>query len=222
MSRDKQTEIEKTMRQAHFRLYKVWDNMKSRCYNPKHKSYSVYGARGITICDEWKSDFNSFAKWALANGYDENAPKGQCTIDRIDNNKSYSPENCRWVTIGKNLNNKGSCLLYTHNGKTQSLADWARELDMDYNALLSRMHRNGFNFEQAIMPRKNGSRHLDYDKIRLEVAEEIFGEIERMINRMHNLALFGFSIDTARELAELKKKYIGKDTNVRTNTEEGK
>jgi hypothetical protein len=148
---------------THKRLYKVWINMKQRCYNRKHNSYYGYGGRGITICDEWKNDFNAFEKWALENGYDENAPKGQCTIDRIDNNKGYFPENCKWVTIGENLNNKSTCLMYTFGGKKQSLADWARELGIDYNALLSRLHRNGFNFEQAIIPRKKGSRHLDYE-----------------------------------------------------------
>lgn len=164
-NRDKQTVKHKTTRQSHFRLYNVWENMKARCYNPKHKSYSGYGGRGITICDEWKSNFNAFAKWALENGYDENAPKGQCTIDRINNDKGYSPDNCKWVTIGENLNNKSTCRMFTHNGKTQSIANWARELGMDYNALFARMRRNGFDFEQAIIPRKNGSRHLDYTKM---------------------------------------------------------
>ena len=103
MSKEKQIEKKtKTTRQTHFRLYKVWDNMKARCYNPKHTSYYLYGGRGITMCDEWKNDFDSFAKWALEHGYNENAPKGECTIDRIDNNKGYLPDNCKWVTIGEN------------------------------------------------------------------------------------------------------------------------
>ena len=160
MTKDKQIDAQYN---THKRLYKVWVNMKQRCYNLKNDNYYLYGGRGITICEEWRSSFDNFEKWALINGYDENAPKGKCTIDRIDNNKGYSPENCRWVTIGKNLNNKGTCLMFSYGDKRQSLADWARELDLDYNALLSRMHRNGFNFEQAIIPRKNGSRHLDYE-----------------------------------------------------------
>ena len=176
MSRDKQiSEAVNTTRQAHFRLYKVWDNMKARCYNPKHKSYYGYGGRGITICDEWKNDFETFANWALANGYDENAPKGQCTIDRIDNNKGYSPDNCKWVTIGKNLNNKSNCRMFTHDGKTQSLADWARELGMDYNAFLSRMYRNGYDFEQAILPRKNKSRHINIAELKKKYTEDCDG-----------------------------------------------
>lgn len=88
------------------RLYFIWINMKTRCYNKNNKTYKYYGKRGITICEEWKNDFQAFYDWAMENGYNEKAKRGECTIDRINNDGNYEPSNCRWVSMKIQQKNK--------------------------------------------------------------------------------------------------------------------
>ena len=88
------------------RLYGVWNDIKKRCYNPKYKQFKDYGGRGIRMCDEWRHDYSAFKKFALEHGYDPDAKFGACTIDRMDVNGNYCPENCRFVDMKIQNNNR--------------------------------------------------------------------------------------------------------------------
>lgn len=83
------------------RLYSIWNHMKQRCLNPNNHAFPDYGGRGITICDEWKRDYIAFRDWAMNNGYSDDL-----TIDRINNDAGYSPDNCRWATRSQQNSNK--------------------------------------------------------------------------------------------------------------------
>ena len=107
--------------------------MKNRCNNPSDKRYKDYGGRGITFCKEW-NDFESFRDWASANGY-----RDDLTIDRIDVNGNYEPSNCRWATIEEQANNKRNNLVFTLNGRTQTLAQWCEEYGMNYFTVYRRL-----------------------------------------------------------------------------------
>ena len=100
-------ELNKTHGLNNTRLYRIWSHIKSRTLNLKYKNYLNYGGRGITICDEWKNDFMSFYNWAMSNGYSD-----KLSIDRIDNDENYCPENCRWTT--KTIQNRNR-RIHTNN-----------------------------------------------------------------------------------------------------------
>lgn len=88
------------------RLYRVWCDIKKRCYNPKFVQYKDYGGRGISVCDEWRNNYSAFRDFAMSHGYDPSAKFGECTIDRIDVNGNYCPENCRFVDMKTQRHNR--------------------------------------------------------------------------------------------------------------------
>lgn len=130
-----------THKKSKTRLYRVWAGIKTRCCNSNSDNYKYYGGNGITICDEWKNSFEAFSKWAIKNGYDENAPAQECTIDRIDSSKGYSPENCRWANHKEQCNNQTSNKMLTYNGDVHTMSEWADILGIKYTTLRARIRR---------------------------------------------------------------------------------
>lgn len=118
--------------------------MKSRCLNPNTERYKDYGGRGITICDDWVDSFESFRDWAFENGYDETL-----TIDRIDVDGNYEPGNCRWITGVAQANNRRSNVVFTYNGETHNVTEWAAIVGIKPKTLFARL-ASGWSFEEAI------------------------------------------------------------------------
>lgn len=117
------------------RLYQIWYSMCRRCNDKTHKGYHRYGGRGISVCSDW-NQYESFARWALSHEYDESL-----TIDRIDNDGNYEPNNCRWVTIKKQLSNTCRNRFETINGETKTVTEWAEEYGVNANTVLTRMSK---------------------------------------------------------------------------------
>lgn len=117
-------------------LYKVWTGMRQRCENRNANEYQNYGGRDIQVCDEWK-DFENFNKWAALNGYEHGL-----TIDRIDNDEGYRPDNCRWTDRITQGNNRRICRYITYAGNTHTIAEWARLFNINYSTLYDHIEKN--------------------------------------------------------------------------------
>lgn len=125
-----------THKQSGTRIYRIWQGMKNRCFDINDKRYERYGGRRITICDEWKNNFLAFYQWAMANGYDENL-----TIDRINNDGNYCPQNCRWATAKEQANNRSTNVHYKIGNVTKLLSEWCELFGLNFNTILARFNR---------------------------------------------------------------------------------
>lgn len=140
------------------RLYRIHRGMLERCYNIGSKHYINYGAKGITMCDEWKNDFLSFYNWATNNGYRDNL-----SIDRIDFKGDYCPDNCRWATDVEQQNNKCNNIKITIKGETKSLKDWSEISGINLNTLRWR-HREGWDVDILLSPLKKRNREIQNEE----------------------------------------------------------
>ena len=115
------------------KLYRVWARMKTRCLLETADNYESYGGRGITICDEWREDFQNFFDWAMSHGYKEGL-----TIDRIDNDGNYEPANCRWATHKQQGNNTRKTIHLTIGEETHTISEWADITGLDRGTIYRR------------------------------------------------------------------------------------
>ena len=122
-----------THHEANTRLYKIWKGIKNRCCNKRTPQYCDYGGRGITVCDQWLKNYINFRDWALANGYEDNL-----TIDRINNDGNYEPNNCRWVNNKIQSNNRRDNCFITYLGETLTISQWGDRLGIDATTIRAR------------------------------------------------------------------------------------
>lgn len=126
-------------------LYRVYHNMLSRCNNRGSTEYQNYGGRGISVCEEWANNPKSFFEWAKANGYD-----GSLTLDRVDVDGDYSPDNCRFTTLKVQANNTNRNHRLTYNGETLTMSEWSEKYRISYSTLKSRINTLGWDVDKAL------------------------------------------------------------------------
>ena len=134
-------------------LYWRYTRIKSRCFSKSNRRYKDYGGRGISMCDEWKNDFMSFYNWAMANGY-----KDDLTIDRIDNDKGYYPENCRWVNNKEQANNRRNNIIVKYQDKEMTLKQWASLLNLNYKSVHYYYCKRKFSLEKILEIKKENNK----------------------------------------------------------------
>ena len=166
---------------SHEKLYDVWISIKQRCNNPNDSSYGNYGGRGIRVCDEWLNSYLSFREWAYKNGYSPEDSFHNSTVDRINVNGNYCPENCRIVNRKIQNDNTTRTRYITVNGETHTIKEWAKIKNINPHTLYMRLYKDHWDEEKAIITpvhiryRNNKSKEKDNNGIhekRLEGSEQ--------------------------------------------------
>lgn len=168
------------------RLHRIWHNMKTRCNNPNYDKYQYYGGKGVKVCDEW-NEYPAFKEWAQASGYTDTL-----TLDRIDTNGDYTPENCRWATIKEQANNRTTNHLIEYNGEQITIAQASQKYGVPA-PLISRRLRAGWSVERTMTEpghKTNYSRNITWNgktQRLYEWAEELNIGYSTLQNRLNLL-----------------------------------
>lgn len=203
----------KTHGDSRSRLYSIWRNIKTRCYNPNTHNYENYGGKGITLNKGW-FDYNKFKEWAYSNGYEDNL-----TIDRVNNDKGYYPENCRWVDLKEQSRNRNISRYVTIRGHTKHAMEWCELYGMDYQTYIQRVTKLGWGDKEALETPKNNYRYKDEDK-----KYELFkGDTTLMIGTIKEISEeYGIPRYTVTTYGEPKYLERYKESNTRRKLREHK
>lgn len=126
-------------------LHAVWNTMKQRCYNRNNKSYDNYGGRGIKVCKEWLDDFMNFYNWAINNGYESGL-----TVDRLNANGDYEPNNCRLVDMTIQQNNRSNNIILSYKNENRTLSEWSKLYNISSSTIRKRLYVLGWSIEDAL------------------------------------------------------------------------
>lgn len=154
MTRGAIGELNRSHGMSRTRIYEIWCGIKKRCENPNSSGFHIYGSREIKICDLWRHDFLEFYDWAIKNGYSKTL-----TIDRIDVNGDYCPENCRWVDAKTQSNNTRRTIIVNYNEESLSVKQLSEKIGVNYNRLLKAIRKYNMSVDDAIAYTKSGERH---------------------------------------------------------------
>ena len=169
------------------RLYRIWCGMRQRCNNPNHKNYDIYGGRGIRVCDDW-NDYEIFRNWAMSNGYSD-----KLTIDRIDVNGNYEPNNCRWVDFVVQSNNRSNNHIVKYGDEFITVAELAKMTNNKYNTVSTRINHLNYSVEDCVNievgKSEKGKRYIEFNGKRQTVtdwARELNMSPETLFSRLND------------------------------------
>ena len=180
------------------RLYDIWSAIKKRCNNPNAINYKDYGGRGIKICNEWLNNFVEFYNWSINNGYSENL-----SIDRINVDGDYCPENCRWISLEEQQRNKRNNILYEINNEKKTLLEWAREYNIKETTINNRIYALGWTIEEALEIKSRSKRVKGKTYTINGVSKGIYGWAEQFNidpEKVSSRINMGWTIEEALEI----------------------